>query len=224
MESPRGNALLIGVGGSGKQTLARLASFISSLSVFQIQLKRGFGLQNLKEEFATLYMKVGLKNVASVFLMSDAQIPEESLLMIINDLLASGEIPELFNDDQLDTIVNGIRNEVKQSGTLDTKENCWRFFLDKIRRLLKVVLCFSPVGQTLRIRARKFPAILSRTSIDWFHEWPKIALESVSQKFLNEIEQRILPVSSNTITPISCFPFTSLLCLLTFIDFPSASL
>ncbi|XP_039966059.1 dynein beta chain, ciliary [Bactrocera tryoni] len=203
LESPRGNALLIGVGGSGKQTLARLASFISSLSVFQIQLKRGFGLQNLKEEFATLYMKVGLKNVASVFLMSDAQIPEESLLMLINDLLASGEIPELFNEDQLDTIVNGIRNEVKQTGTLDTKENCWRFFIDKIRRLLKVVLCFSPVGQTLRVRARKFPAILSRASIDWFHEWPKIALESVSQKFLSEIEQRILP--RNMVKPIGCF-------------------
>ncbi|XP_053970080.1 dynein beta chain, ciliary [Anastrepha ludens] len=203
LESPRGNALLIGVGGSGKQTLARLASYISSLSVFQIQLKRGFGLQNLKEEFAALYMKVGLKNVASVFLMSDAQIPEESLLMLINDLLASGEIPELFNEDQLETIVNGIRNEVKQNGTLDTKENCWRFFIEKIRRLLKIVLCFSPVGQTLRVRARKFPAILSRTSIDWFHEWPKIALKSVSQKFLSEIDMQILP--RDMVTPIGCF-------------------
>lgn len=179
--------MLIGVGGSGKQTLARLAAFISSLSVTQIQIKRGFGLLDMKDEIATLYMKVGLKNVASVFLISDAQLPDESILMLINDLLASGEIPELFNDDQMDTIINGIRNEVKQSGTLDTKENCWRYFVEKVRRLLKVVLCFSPVGQTLRIRARKFPAIISRTAIDWFHEWPKSALESVSQKFLNEI-------------------------------------
>lgn len=141
----------------------------------------------MRDEIASLYMKVGLKNVASVFLISDAQLPDESILMLINDLLASGEIPELFNDDQLDTIINGIRNEVKQSGTLDTKDNCWRYFVEKVRRLLKVVLCFSPVGQTLRIRARKFPAIISRTAIDWFHEWPKSALESVSQKFLNEI-------------------------------------
>lgn len=193
LESPRGNALLIGVGGSGKQTLARLAAFISSFFVFQIQLKRGFCLQDMKDEIAALYMKVGLKNVASVFLMSDAQIPDETFLMLINDLLASGEIPELFNDDQFDAIVNGIRNEVKQSGCLDTKDNCWRFFVEKVRRLLKVVLCFSPVGQTLRVRARKFPAIITRTSLDWFHEWPKSALESVSQKFLSEIDN-VLPV------------------------------
>ncbi|XP_068157565.1 LOW QUALITY PROTEIN: dynein beta chain, ciliary [Drosophila tropicalis] len=202
LESPRGNALLIGVGGSGKQTLARLAAFISSLSVSQIQIKRGFGLLDMREEIATIYIKVGLKNLASVFLISDAQIPDESILMLINDLLASGEIPDLFNDDQMETIVNGIRNEVKQSGNLDTKENCWRYFVEKVRRLLKVVLCFSPVGQTLRVRARKFPAIISRTAIDWFHEWPKSALESVSQKFLNEISNILEP---GLVPPIGIF-------------------
>nr|XP_032294976.1 dynein heavy chain 9, axonemal [Drosophila virilis] len=202
LESPRGNALLIGVGGSGKQTLARLAAFISSLSVSQIQIKRGFGLLDMRDEIASLYMKVGLKNVASVFLISDAQLPDESILMLINDMLASGEIPELFSDDQLDTIINGIRNEVKQSGALDTKENCWRYFVEKVRRLLKIVLCFSPVGQTLRIRARKFPAIISRTAINWFHEWPRSALESVSQKFLTEISDILEP---ELIPPIGYF-------------------
>lgn len=149
----------------------------------------------MKEDIAGLCMKVGLKNVASVFLMSDAQLPEENLLMLINDLLATGEIPELFADDQMEVIVNGIRNEVKQSGTLDTRENCWRFFVEKVRRLLRLILCFSPVGQALRVRARKFPAILTQTTIDWFHEWPKTALQSVSQQFLGEIDKGILPVS-----------------------------
>ncbi|XP_055373642.1 dynein beta chain, ciliary isoform X2 [Condylostylus longicornis] len=201
LENPRSNALLIGVGGSGKQTLARLASYISSLNVFQIQIKRGYTILDMKNELANLYTKVGLKNVASVFLISDAQIPDESILMLVNDMLASGEIPELFTDDQFETIINGIRNEVKQNGTLDTKDNCWKFFIEKVRRLLKTVLCFSPVGTTLRVRVRKFPAIISRTSIDWFHEWPKTALESVSKKFLSEID--VLP--GEVVDQIGCF-------------------
>ena len=113
--------------------------------------------------------------------------------MLINDLLASGEIPDLFAGDEYESIISGIRNEVKSAGMQDTRENCWSFFIDRVRKQLKVVLCFSPVGTTLRIRSRKFPAIVNCTNIDWFHEWPQEALVSVSSRFLSEID--LIPVS-----------------------------
>ena len=188
LESPRGNALLIGVGGSGKQSLSRLASYISSLEVFQITLRKGYAIPDLKNDFANLYQKTGLKNLGTVFLMSDAQVADEKFLVLVNNLLASGEIPELFSDDEVDNIISTVRNEVKGAGIQDTRENCWKFFIDRVRRQLKVILCFSPVGNTLRVRGRKFPAVINCTSIDWFHEWPEEALMSVSTKFLNEEE------------------------------------
>lgn len=58
--------------------------------------------------------------------------------------------------------------------------------------LKQVVLCFSPVGSTLRRRARKFPAIINCTAINFFYEWPKSALESVAKKFLLKVD--VLPV------------------------------
>ncbi|CAH8610943.1 unnamed protein product [Heterobilharzia americana] len=188
LEAPRGNALLIGVGGSGKQSLSRLAAFISSLEVFQITLRKGYAMTDLKADLASLYLKAGLKNTGTVFLLTDSQIAEEKFLVLINDLLASGDIPELLPDDEIENVINAMRGEVKSQGIQDTRENCWSYFIDKVRRLLKVVLCFSPVGSTLRVRARKFPAIVNCTSIDWFHEWPKEALLSVSKRFLSGIE------------------------------------
>ncbi|KAK6632535.1 hypothetical protein RUM43_013303 [Polyplax serrata] len=188
LEAPRGNALLVGVGGSGKQSLSRLASFISSLEVFQLQLRKGYSLSDLKADVAVQYIKAGIKGMGTVFLMTDAQVSDEKFLVVINDCLASGEIPELFGDDEVDNIVNAIRVEVKGAGIVDTKENCWKFYIDKVRRLLKVVLCFSPVGSTLRVRSRKFPAVVNCTAIDWFHEWPHEALISVSYRFLSELE------------------------------------
>ena len=147
-------------------------------------------------DLAQLYMKAGLKNIGTVFLLTDAQVPKENFLVVINDLLASGEIPGLFADDELENVINGVRNEVKGAGIQDTKENCWSFFIDRVRRQLKVVLCFSPVGSTLRVRARNFPALVNCTSIDWFHEWPEEALCSVSYRFLNEAESELLTVSN----------------------------
>ncbi|XP_075314376.1 dynein axonemal heavy chain 9 [Odontesthes bonariensis] len=188
LESPRGNALLVGVGGSGKQSLTRLAAFISNLEVFQITLRKGYSITDLKSDLASLYIKAGVKNIGTVLLMTDAQVADEKFLVLVNDLLASGEISDLFPDDEAENIIGSMRPDVRSLGLMDTRENCWKFFIERVRRQLKVALCFSPVGSKLRVRSRKFPAVVNCTAIDWFHEWPQEALESVSFRFLQEVE------------------------------------
>ncbi|KAJ8290699.1 hypothetical protein GJAV_G00016460 [Gymnothorax javanicus] len=188
LQSSRGYGLLVGVGGSGKQSLTRLAAHMSSLSVFQISLRKGYGVQDLKMDLAGLYLKTGLKNLPTVLLLTEAQIPDERFLVLINDFLASGEIADLFVDEEVDRIVAVIQTEMKGLGLLHSRENCWRFFIERVRQQLKVVLCLSPVGSTLRVRARHFPALVNCTAIDWFHKWPPEALRSVSRRFIREIE------------------------------------
>ncbi|XP_075803650.1 dynein axonemal heavy chain 11 [Microtus pennsylvanicus] len=188
LRTPQGHALLVGVGGSGKQSLSQLAAYMCGMEVFQITLTEGYGTQELRVDLASLYVRAGAKNVPTVFLLTDAHVLDESFLLLINDLLASGDIPDLFNDEDMDNVVSGIRNEVRGLGMVDSRESCWAFFLARVRLQLKMVFCFSPVGHTLRVRARKFPAIVNCTVIDWFHAWPQEALISVSRSFIEEIE------------------------------------
>jgi len=187
-ESPRGYALLVGVGGSGKQSLSRLAAYISGLDVFQITLRKGYGIPDLKIDLGALFLKAGLKNLGVLFLLTDAQVADERFLVLVNDMLSTGEIPNLLPDDEVENVIAGVRNEVKGMGLIDSRENCWKFFIERVRKNLKVALCFSPVGNKLRVRARKFPGVVNCTSIDWFHEWPEDALQSVSLRFLGEVE------------------------------------
>ncbi|CAF0885207.1 unnamed protein product, partial [Didymodactylos carnosus] len=137
LEFPRGNALLIGVGGSGKQSLSRLAASISSLDVFQITLRKGYSITDLKTDLAALYIKAGQKGIGTVFLMTDSQVADEKFLVLINDMLASGEIPGLFADDAVEEIIGALRNEVKSQGIDDTRENIWKYFIEKVRKNLK---------------------------------------------------------------------------------------
>ncbi|XP_033613038.1 dynein heavy chain 11, axonemal [Fukomys damarensis] len=188
LRTPQGHALLIGVGGSGKQSLSRLAAHMCSLEVFQITLTTGYRIQDLRVDLANLYIRIGAKNMPTAFLLTDAHVLDESFLVLINDLLVSGEIPDLFSEEDVDKIVSGVRNEVHALGVVDSRENCWKFFLARVRLQLKIILCFSPVGHTLRVRVRKFPAIVSCSAIDWFHAWPQEALVSVSRRFIEETE------------------------------------
>lgn len=52
--------------------------------------------------------------------------------MYINDLLGSGEIPDLFAPEDRDEIVNALRAETKSAGLVDSTENCWAMFIQKV--------------------------------------------------------------------------------------------
>ena len=104
----------------------------------KVVVKKGYGINDLRADLATLCTKAGIKGLNMVFLMTDGQVLDEKFLVLINDLLASGEIPDLYADDEMDNIINLMRNEVKAAGMFDSRENCWKFFIDKIRQQLNV--------------------------------------------------------------------------------------
>jgi dynein heavy chain len=53
--------MLVGVGGSGKQSLARLAAHICGYEVFQIAVSSTYGVADFKEALLGLYHKTGAK-------------------------------------------------------------------------------------------------------------------------------------------------------------------
>jgi len=185
---PCGNGLLVGVGGSGKQSLSKLTAFILQQDVFRIVVASNYGLGDLKTDIQTLFTKTGVNGAEMLFLLTDSQIVDNKFLVYINDILSAGYIPELFAVDEIDEILGKIRGEAKSMGVQDAPDHLMRFFIDKVRKNLHMGLCFSPVGDTFRFRARQFPALINCTSIDWFHAWPRDALVGVAQRFLAKIE------------------------------------
>jgi len=94
----------------------------------------------------------------------------------INDILNSGWISDLFPKEDIDAMIGNLRGEAKTAGIPDQADKMWAFFLDKMKRNMKIILCFSPVGENMRIKSRKFPGLINATSMDWFHSWPRDAL------------------------------------------------
>jgi len=189
-DNPCGNALLVGVGGSGKQSLARLASFLNGQDILRILVNQSYGTGDLKADLQEFYKKAAVKpGTPHAFLMTDGQIADERFLVFINDMLSSGNIPDLFAREEYDAIFGSVRNLAKAQGYSDDREGLFAFFIDKVRKNLHFILCHSPVGDTFRIRGRKFPALISCTVVDEFMPWPRDALEGVAQRFLVELYQ-----------------------------------
>ena len=188
LKQPKGNAMLIGVGGSGKQSLARLSSFIREAEVFQIELVKNYNKDSFKEDMVNLMIKTGVDRIPVTFTFTDSQISDETFLEYINNLLNTGEIPNLFSKkEDYEDIINRVRPYNKQLKRVDSPDVIYSTFVQSVQENLHIVLCMSPVGDKLRIRCRKFPSLVNCCTLDWFTAWPEDALTSVAMRFLGDI-------------------------------------
>lgn len=73
-------------------------------------------MNDLKADIINLYFKSGVKDEGFLWIFTEGHIADERFLISINDLLASGEIAGLYNQEDLDAIVGAIRGKVKAAG------------------------------------------------------------------------------------------------------------
>jgi len=102
-------------------------------------------------------------------------------------------VPALFPEEEKDSLCSPLDAEMQRNKLPQTKEFRWAYFVKRARENLHIVLAMSPAGDTLRLRCRNFPGLVSNTTIDWFFPWPLEALTDVANHFLEDVE---LPAES----------------------------
>ncbi|XP_044040597.1 dynein axonemal heavy chain 2-like isoform X2 [Siniperca chuatsi] len=184
----RGNMLLVGVGGSGRQSLSKMAASICEYQVFQVEVTKQYRKQEFREDIKKLYRLTGVDNKPTVFLFTDTQIVDESFLEDINNILSSGEVPNLYKQDEFVEVCNALSQSARKDNVAETPDSLFSYLIERVRDNLHIVLCMSPVGEPFRNRILQYPALVNCTSIDWFCEWPKDALLEVAERYLDGLE------------------------------------
>ncbi|XP_046888652.1 dynein axonemal heavy chain 3 [Hypomesus transpacificus] len=190
LKQDNGHLLLVGIGGSGRQSATKLGTFINDFDLFQIELTKNYSVSDWRDDLKRVMLKAGIEGKKTVFLFNDSQIKDEAFVEDINMLLNTGDVPNIFPADERADIIEKVQGIARMEGKkIDaTPLSLYNYFIDRIKANLHIVLAMSPIGDAFRNRLRMFPSLINCCTIDWFQAWPEDALEMVARKFLEDVE------------------------------------
>ncbi len=211
LKMSRSHALLLGVGGSGRHSLTRLAADVAKMTVETHEMTRRSDFSLFRNTIKGIYKKIGMgskhgdgTSKQAVFLLSENDILEDKYMEDISNILTSGEVPGLYNSDEMreirDKISELMRKDIHQMSSMsnmgtvgqqqlaEMQELTYSKFIQNVADNLHVVLCFSPTGLKFRNYSRQYPGILNACTTIYFLGWPEYALTEVAKRFVKETD------------------------------------
>lgn len=186
---PQGHLLLIGVSGSGKTTLSRFVAWMNGLSVFQVKVHNKYTAEDFDEDLRSVLRRSGCRGEKICFIMDESNVLDSSFLERMNTLLANGEVPGLFEGDEMTTLMTQCKDGAQKEGLmLDSQEELYKWFTQQVMYNLHVVFTMNPSSEGLKDRAATSPALFNRCVLNWFGDWSNNALYQVGKEFTSKID------------------------------------
>lgn len=190
-----GSCLLIGLKACGKKSLATLAMYILEHRVLRIPHSHTYARSELLEDLKGHCRYAALNNKHFTLFLGGSDLLEESFLDLVNQLIFTGEVTDMFSKDEMSSMVTeaSFRSEVQKHMPewSESTETLAKFFVRRVRRNFHCILSFSPRDAKLMLRIRSYPALMSCCHLIWFASWPTDSLHKVAEHCFSKNKLRM---------------------------------
>ena len=190
-----GHGLLVGVGGSGKRSLTRMASKYARVLLREIKNDSPHDTSEFSETLKSLCKDAGVKGISSAVLITEPLLASSYVMHVINSMVSGVGMGGLFAKSERDEISQSVKLAVRRSGEMDTAENCWAHFNSEVTRNIHIMCTVSPASRIFRQQFTRYPALLRNTTRIHVLPWKTDALQSVAVSLLSSLEDEDLELT-----------------------------
>eukprot|EP00457_Paulinella_chromatophora_P000017 gb/GEZN01000017.1/.p1 GENE.gb/GEZN01000017.1/~~gb/GEZN01000017.1/.p1 ORF type:complete len:4783 (-),score=794.37 gb/GEZN01000017.1/:118-14466(-) len=189
LRQPLGHLLLVGASGSGKTILSKFVAWMNGMDVFQIKVHKNYKAADFDKDLRLVLTRAGCLGIKIAFIFDESNVLDTSFLERMNALLASGEVPGLFEGADYANLLAECKEAARKDGLqMDTEEELYRRFLYNVQYNLHVIFTMNPANEDFENRAATSPALFNRCVIDWFGEWSPTAMTQVGSDFTKMLD------------------------------------
>lgn len=125
VRKPKGHGLLVSLGGNGRTTLTKLAAFINDCTLFKIEFTKNYGRTEWLDDMKAMFKQAGVDDRTIVFALTAAEAGTcPGAIEDVSSITNSGEVPNLFSQDDVEEIKAELGKQAKKSIGLDL----WQLF------------------------------------------------------------------------------------------------
>ncbi|XP_069679211.1 cytoplasmic dynein 2 heavy chain 1 isoform X2 [Periplaneta americana] len=182
LSAPYGSVLLAGRAGVGRKSAVRIVSALNGAKLLSLKMGKSYSLKNFKNDLKSVMQLAGVEGEQVYLLLEDHQVTDIAFLDMVNSLLSSGEVPGLYNAEELEPIVSPLKDIAAQEGFVGSPTS---YFASRVQRNLHVVLIMDFTNTQFIVTCESNPALYKQCCVIWLPGWSTPSMRAVPQLLLS---------------------------------------
>ena len=165
-----------------------LVEFIASylrLKVFIPSVLKTFSKKSFYADLKSVISYAGLSNHSCLLIIEEQHVYDDLVLESINSVLCSGEISDLFLNEELESVYSSIKDDYSASGFIGTIHD---YFISRIKTNLHISVIMDIGDERFLSNCQSNPALYSQCQMIWKDDWNPEAERVIVSEMIKPVD------------------------------------